>query len=422
VSRPRVAFVVQRCGDEVVGGAESLCLQVAHRLRTSCEVEILTTCALDYQTWRNEYPGGHCYVGDVHVRRFPVDRPRDTRAFDKLSRDVEFDIAGTTLERQEEWMRAQGPMSSQLFAYLRDYEQLYDVIVFYGYLYATTYFGLPLVARKAILVPLAHDEWPIRLSMFEKIFAAPRELVFSTEEEREFVRRRFPNLALRGDIISVGIEAPSDRNPERFRRRYNIDEPFLLYLGRIEKSKGVDVLFEDFIRYREARRAPKKLVLVGREHTAIPKHPDIVMVGQVDEQEKWDALAACDALVMPSQFESLSLVLLEAWACGKPVVVNARSSVLVGQCRRAQGGIWYDSYEEFEVALDLLDRDLRQTLGRQGQEHVWNAYNWEQVLLAYRALFDALFPGPSTNGSITLYDERTDQDARPQPKTHMHYG
>jgi glycosyltransferase involved in cell wall biosynthesis len=418
----RVAFVVQRCGDEVVGGAESLCLQVAHRLRGICDVEILTTCALDYQTWRNEYPEGHCHVGGVLVRRFPVDRPRNAGAFDRLSRDIAFDLAGTPLERQEEWMKAQGPMSSQLFAYLRDYEQLYDSIVFFGYLYATTYFGLPLVAEKAILVPFAHDEWPIRLSMWERIFAAPRFLVFSTEEEREFVRRRFANLKIRGDIIGIGIEAPSDRNPERFRKRFGIEEPFLLYLGRIEKSKGVDVLFEDFIRYREARRGPKKLVLVGREHTTIPKHDDIVMVGQVDEQAKWDALSACDALVMPSQFESLSLVLLEAWACGKPVVVNARSSVLVGQCRRAQGGVWYDCYEEFEVALDLLERDLRHALGRQGQDHVWNAYNWEEVLRAYRVLFDAFSTGPSTNGAMNLYDERTDENARPDPKTRLRYG
>jgi len=386
----RVAFVVQRCGDEVVGGAESLCLQVARRLRGSCDIEILTTCALDYQTWRNEYPEGHCYVDGVHVRRFRVDRPRQPRAFDRLSRDIAFDLGGTPLERQEEWMRAQGPMSSQLFAYLRDYEQLYDVIVFFGYLYATTYFGLPQVRHKAVLVPFAHDEWPIHLSMWEAIFSAPRALVFSTVEEREFIRRRFPNLTIEGDIIGVGIEAPTERNPERFRRRFGIEEPFLLYLGRIEKSKGVDVLFEDFIRYRETRRGTKKLVLVGREHTLVPKHSDIIVVGQVDEQAKWDALSACDALVMPSQFESLSLVLLEAWACGKSVLVNARSSVLVGQCRRAQGGIWYDSSEEFQVALDLLDKDLRRDLGRQGQDYVSNAYNWNDVLAAYRALFDAL--------------------------------
>jgi glycosyltransferase involved in cell wall biosynthesis len=391
----RLAFVVQRCGNEVVGGAESLCLQVAERLRAAYNVEILTTCALDYRTWRNEYPEGHADVRGVHVHRFPVDRPRNPGAFDRLSRDVAFQASQTTIERQEEWMRAQGPMSSQLFDYLRDHADRYDAIVFFSYLYATTYFGLPLVAEKAVLVPFAHDEWPIRLSMWERIFDLPRALVFSSEEEREFVRRRFPKKVIRGDIIGIGIEAPSDRNPERFRKAYGIDDPFLLYLGRIERSKGIDMLLEDFARYRESGRAARKLVLIGRQHTSLPKRRDVIVIGQVDEQMKWDGLAACDLLVMPSQYESLSLVVLEAWASGKPVLVNARSSVLVGQCRRAQGGIWYDSYEEFAAALDLLDRDLRNALGRQGQEHVAKAYDWKQVTRAYRALFDALAVAPS---------------------------
>jgi glycosyltransferase involved in cell wall biosynthesis len=391
----RLAFVVQRCGNEVVGGAESLCLQVAERLRAAYSVEILTTCALDYKTWRNEYPEGHADVRGVHVHRFPVDRPRNPGAFDRLSRDVAFQASQTTIERQEEWMRAQGPMSSQLFDYLRDHADRYDAIVFFSYLYATTYFGLPLVAEKAVLVPFAHDEWPIRLSMWERIFDLPRALVFSSEEEREFVRRRFPKKVIRGDIIGIGIEAPSDRNPERFRKAYGIDDPFLLYLGRIERSKGIDMLLEDFARYRESGRAARKLVLIGRQHASLPKRRDVIVIGQVDEQMKWDGLAACDLLVMPSQYESLSLVVLEAWASGKPVLVNARSSVLVGQCRRAQGGIWYDSYEEFAAALDLLDRDLRNALGRQGQEHVAKAYDWKQVTRAYRALFDALAVAPS---------------------------
>jgi glycosyltransferase involved in cell wall biosynthesis len=418
----RVAFVVQRCGEEVVGGAESFCLQVAERLRGMCDVEILTTCALDYQTWEDYYSEGHCYVRGVRVRRFRVDRPRNSAAFDRISRDLAFQFAQAPLERQEEWMRAQGPMASQLFDYLRDYHALYDVIVFFGYLYATTYFGLPHVAQKAVLVPFAHDEWPIRLSMWERIFDLPRALVFSSEEERDFVRHRFPNKPIRGDIIGIGIEAPADRNPERFRKRFGIEDPFVLYLGRIEKSKGVDVLLEDFVRYREGKRTPKKLVLIGREHTAVPRHRDLVVPGQVDERTKWDAIAACDLLVMPSQYESLSLVVLEAWACGKPVLVNARSTVLVGQCRRGQGGVWYDSYEEFEVALDLLDRDLRRALGRQGQEHVLHRYNWEQVLFAYRALFDAPSPSSSANGSIGTYDEWNFQEPRSDEEARLRYG
>ncbi len=396
----RIAFVVQRCGEEVVGGAESLALQVAERLRYAYDVEILTTCALDYQTWRNEYPEGHGYVRDVHVQRFPVDRPRDGPSFDRLSRRLSFDVTNLPRAEQEAWMRAQGPLSTPLLDYISEYEGLYDAFAFFSYLYAPTYFGLPLVARKAVLVPFAHDEWPIRMSMWDDVFAAPRALVYSTAEEREFLTGRFATLPEHHATIGVGVEPPLERNPERFRKLYDIDEPFLLYLGRIEKSKGVDVLFEDFIRYRQVRGGPLKLVLVGRAHTTIPVHPDIVVVGQVDERTKWDAIAACHLLVMPSQYESLSLVLLEAWACAKPVLVNARSSVLVGQCRRSQGGIWYDSYEEFEVALDLFDREMRERLGRQGQEHVRTTYNWSETVLAYRDILDAVPLSASPNGAF----------------------
>jgi glycosyltransferase involved in cell wall biosynthesis len=399
-SQRRIAFVVQRCGEDVVGGAESMALQVAERLRYSYDVDILTTCALDYQTWRNELPDGHSIVRDVHVRRFPVDRPRDVRAFDRLSARVAADVGGQTLEQQEHWMRAQGPFSTPLLRYLSDYEGFYDAFAFFTYLYATTYFGLPKVARKAVLIPFAHDEWPIRMSMWDDVFAAPRALIYSTDEEREFLERRFARLPERSATIGVGIEPPPDRNPERFRKRFDIEEPFVLYLGRIEKSKGVDVLFDDFMRYRSGSNSPLKLVLVGRAHTAIPSHRDIIAVGQVDERTKWDALSACDLLVMPSQYESLSLVLLEAWACAKPVLVNARSSVLVGQCRRAQGGIWYDSYEEFEVALDLFDGELRERLGRQGQEHVRSAYNWSDTVLAYRDILDAVPLAAFPNGAF----------------------
>ncbi len=399
-ARRRLGFVVQRCGEEVIGGAESLALQVAERLNFLYEVEILTTCALDYQSWRNEYPEGHSIVRDVHVRRFPVDHPRDMAAFDRLSRRISFDLSSLGLAEQEEWMRAQGPISTPLMNYLRDFEPWYDAFVFFGYLYATTYFGLPRVAKKAVLVPFAHDEWPIRMSMWDRIFTLPRAIVFSTAEEREFLRRRFELLPRPSATIGIGIEAPENRNPERFRSLFEIDDPFLLYLGRVEKSKGVDILFEDFIRYRQAREAPLKLVLVGRKHTSIPNHPDVIAVGQVDDQTRWDALAACNLLVMPSQYESLSLVLLEAWACGKPVLVNAQSSVLVGQCRRSQGGIWYESHEEFEVALDLLDRDLRERLGRQGQEHVRETYNWSEVVPAYREILDAVPLSASPNGAF----------------------
>jgi glycosyltransferase involved in cell wall biosynthesis len=390
VSDLRVAFVVQRCGDEVVGGAESLCLQIAAHLRGVVDIEILTTCAKDYRSWRDAYPPGHTYVGDVKVRRFPVDAPRNVAVFDRLSRSIASAPEQASPEAQDRWMRAQGPLSSALCDYVRDYEGLYDVFVFCGYLYATTAMVLPLVARKAILMPFAHDEWPIRLPMWDAIFASAQAIVSTTRQEGDFLRRRFPRLPVRQVTVAASMEPPVDRNPERFRRRYGIGEPFLLYLGRVDASKGVDELFDHFRRYRASRTTSLKLVVAGSLHARVPADPNVVVVGRVEERMKWDMLQACDVLVMPSAYESLSLVLLEAWACAKPVLVNARSAVLVGQCRRSGGGVWYGNYAEFAAALDLLEAGTRRQLGRQGQEHFTIAYNWEQAVDTFVELLSSV--------------------------------
>jgi glycosyltransferase involved in cell wall biosynthesis len=375
-----VAFVVQRCGEDVVGGAESLCLQIAAHLRGVLDVEILTTCALDYRTWRNAYPAGHAHVGGVKVRRFPVDAPRDLAAFDRLSRAIAAAPERASPEAQERWMRAQGPVSSALLAYVRDYEALYDVFVFCGYLYATTAMVLPLVASKAVLMPFAHDEWPIRLPMWNAIFASCKAIVSTTKQEGDFLRRRFPQLPVRRVTVAASMEPAPDRNPERFRRSFGVGEPFLLYLGRVDPSKGVEELFDHFRRYRASRKTPLKLVVAGSKHMRVPDDPNIVVLGRIDERTKWDTLEACELLVMPSEYESLSLVLLEAWACAKPVLVNARSAVLVAQCRRSGGGVWYANYAQFAAALDILDAAKRRQLGRQGQEHFAGAYNWDEAV------------------------------------------
>ena len=390
MSRLRVALVVVRCGDEVIGGAESLCLQIAQHLRDAVDVEILTTCARDYRTWSNVYAPGHAWVGGVKVRRFSVDAPRNVAAFDRLSRKVAGDPGNASDKAQARWMRAQGPVSSELFAYVRDYEALYDAFVFCGYLYATTALALPIVAHKAVLMPFAHDEWPIRLPLWDAIFASARAVVSTTAQEAHFLQNRFPKLPVRQVTIAASMEPPAGRNPARFRNEFGIEQPFLLYLGRVDRSKGIDELVDFFRRYRDSHPARLKLVIAGSLHADLLADPDVVVTGPLSERAKWDALEACELLVMPSEFESLSLVVLEAWASAKPVLVNARSAVLVGQCRRSGGGVWYASYAEFAAALNLLDADVRRRLGLQGQDHFYAAYNWDRAVVALVDLLSAV--------------------------------
>jgi glycosyltransferase involved in cell wall biosynthesis len=291
---------------------------------------------------------------------------------------------------QEAWMRAQGPHSTRLLSFIERAGAAYDAVFFIGYLYATTYFGLPLVASKAVLVPLAHDEWTLELPLFEGVFRAARTVAFVTPEERDLVLRRFPALANAGKVIGIGIEAPKTVDPRRFRERFGISEPFASYVGRIDHAKGVETLFEYVVQLPEARSMP--LVCIGQRYAAVPAHARIRAVGAVDEQTKWDALAACEFIVVPSEFESLSLALLEAWACGKPALVNARSPVLVAQCRRSNGGIAYGSFAEFERAIGAIIVN-RVALGSSGRRFVAESYAWGNVALEYLALIDELESG-----------------------------
>lgn len=380
----KVAFVIQRCGLEVNGGAETLCLKIAERMSKYWDLEILTTCALDYVTWENYYPPGLSEVSGVQVRRFRVDKIRNIDKFNKISEKIHSQLPDLSVKEQEAWMLAQGPNSSELHNYVKQNHHQYDAFIFFTYLYATTYFVLPLVQDKAFLAPLAHDEWTIYMSIWDSFFEKPKGFVFNTLEERDFVKARFPQIKLNGPVIGVAVDSPEAFSAEQFRQKFNIHEPFFLYMGRIDPSKGCEELFKYFIELKQFNE-PRKLVLLGKSTMQIPSHPDIIPLGFVDEQTKWSALAACDILVMPSPYESLSIVLLEAWKMRKPVLVNGKCKVLVGQCRRAQGGLWYTNKHEFQVALEKMTSPVRSQLGLQGKKFVETHYNWSVIEQSYLA-------------------------------------
>ena len=388
-----VAFVVQRCGLEVNGGAELLCRLVAQQMALRRPTEVLTTCAVDYVTWANHYPAGDERIGELRIRRFPVAQPRDPDSFNRLSGALQPRIGRLSLAEEEQWMREQGPWSPKLLDYLKRHRADYDGFIFFTYLYASTYFGLPLVADKAVLVPTAHDEWPIYFRMFDRMVELPRAFVFQTPEELAFMRKRFPQARLEGPILGVAVDPPATTDPEGLRRIYGLENPFVLYAGRLDASKGVGALVDLFQAYRRATGDQRtELILVGKQAMELPSVPGIRALGFVPEQHKWDALAACEAMMMPSPYESLSISCLEAWSIGKPVLVNAKSEVLVGQCRRSQGGVWYRDGDEFCAALEILlgDAQVRRALGEQGRRYVEANYRWPLIMDAYSEVVESL--------------------------------
>lgn len=380
----RLAFVVQRYGPEVLGGAEGLCRQVAERLAGSFEVAVLTTCARDYLTWEDAYRPGRETIAGVVVHRFPVARTRRVRSFGRFSQR----IFGRrhTFRDEAEWMERQGPDSPALLEAIGRQRDEHDLFVFVTYLYAPTYFGLPLVAEKAVLAPMAHDEPPLALGIFRALFHLPRGLIFNTEEERDFVHRTFRNAHIPWTVGGAGVDLPP------LPAAPAAPGDYLLYLGRVDVEKGCGELVELLRRRRDQGSPTPRLVLAGEVKMKLPRDPLLECAGFVSEARKRELVAGALALVVPSRYESLSLVALEAWAAGVPVIAQGESAVLRGHLERSGGGWAYLDAAGFGRALDqaLAAPDERQRRGAAGRAYVAERYTWERTVASYSGFLERI--------------------------------
>jgi glycosyltransferase involved in cell wall biosynthesis len=390
----KIAIVVQRYGADISGGAELHARYIAERLRKHTPVEVLTTCASDYITWRNALPAGVETVNGVAVRRFPVMRERDPLEFGRHSERV-FTRAHAFRDELA-WLEVEGPTSPELIAYISAHAAEFAFFIFFSFRYYHAYHGVRAVAGKAILVPTAERDGALGLAMFGPIFRGVRALMYNSFEERALIQRVSGNTDVPGVVVGVGSEIPEHTSPSRFRQKFGIRERFAIYVGRIDENKGCGELFDYFQRYSRTLAEGMHLVLIGNPIMPIPEHPKIHHLGFVSDQDKFDAIAAAELLIMPSYFESLSMVALEAWALGKPVLANGRCDVLKGQSIRSNGGLYYDSFEEFIETLRAIDmnRSLAIALGRNGRDYFRRHYTWPVVERKYLDMLERLGKEP----------------------------
>jgi glycosyltransferase involved in cell wall biosynthesis len=379
----RVAFVVQRYGTEICGGAEQHCRLVAERLVPYVEVDVLTSCALNHLPWDNYYAPGTAKINGVTVHRFLVDRIRDHHVFDRLSQQV-FGGPHSYLDELD-WVENLGPHCPDLLSYIAQNRYDYDVFIFFTFQYFPTVFGLPIVPSRAVVAPLAHDDRTLYLDVYNPVFHMPRHIIYNTETERGMVEWRFQNGGVSHSVVGTGIFDPGSRDANGFRARHGIHGDVVTYVGRIEPAKGCSQLFDYFARYKADRPSDLTLVLLGKAELPIPARPDVRALGFVSDEEKFDALAASTVVVLPSETESLSMVNLEAWQAGVPVLANGLCQVLKENCVRADGGLYYTSYEEFAACLDALlgDAVLRSELAANGARYVEDNYSWDAVVAKY---------------------------------------
>ena len=421
----KIAFVVQRYGAEILGGSEYHCRLIAERLAGHHQVDVLTTCARDYVTWKNEYLEGEDRIRSVTVRRFANDRMRDLASFNEYS-DWIFHNDHSSAD-EEDWLKQQGPWCPGLVAYLEQHQRSYDALIFFTYLYAPTVLGLRVDPAKSILVPTAHDEPAIRLGLYREVFSLPTGIAYNTDVERGFLRQLFSVGAKVEETVGCGVELPPSSlhdlptsngetgneqtdSPQRdesggngalgsllsargavFRRRHRLYGPFALYGGRIDPGKGCEELLDYFNSYAETD-GDASLVLMGLKLMPIPDAPHLRFAGMLSETERLDALEAATVVVVPSPYESLSLLTLEAFSVGTPVLANARSDVLTDHCQRSNGGLYYGDRDEFRECLRLLihDAPLRASMGRLGRAYVRANYRWDVIMGKYDRLISGL--------------------------------
>ena len=386
----KLAVVVQRYGKAVNGGAELHARYIAEHLARHAQVEVWTTCATDYVTWRNELPAGEERVNNVAVRRFPVKHERDPLVFGRLSERVfhqQHSIAD-----ELDWLDAEGPTSPGLIAHISKHASDVDFCIFFSYRYYHAFHGVRAAGAKAVLVPTAERDPAVGLSIFAPVFRGVRALMYNSPEERAMLQGVASNEHVPSVVVGIGSEVPPNPQTQRFRQKHNVRGPYAVYVGRIDENKGCRELFSHFNAYLRERAGALTLVLIGNSILDIPSHPRIRHLGFLDDADKFDAIAGSEALIMPSFFESLSMVALEAWALGKPVLANAKCDVLKGQCIRSNAGLYYESESEFVETLRAIEFNkwIAGSLGKNGRQYYRDHYDWPVIERKYLDMLQRL--------------------------------
>lgn len=379
----KIACVIQRYGDRVIGGGETFARLLVEHLHPYFDIEVITTCARDYQTWALAYEPGVTILNGIPIRRFPVAVKRNISALHLQEERIYH--SSHTIQDEIQWATLNGPYAPDLIRFIRDNQEKYDLFLFFTFRYFHSFGGIPAVFNKAVLIPFAENEPSLYLNITKSLFSLVRGIIFVTPEEEQIVKSALGvrHFSCPTDIIPIGMNIPGKTIKKEGKNKY------ILYLGRIEPAKGCRELFSYFLTMKKEGHNIPQMVIAGPKSMEIPNHPDIEYVGVISENEKINLLRDALFLIMPSPHESLSLVTLEAWTYNTPVLINKTCKVLMGHCTRSNGGLWYDSYNLFAKTVRYLNENpsMRKELGRMGYQYVKENYDWNLIIEKYKFFF-----------------------------------
>lgn len=381
----KIAFVIPWYGD-ISGGAESECKNTAENLsRNGVEVEILTTCVKEFSSnWNfNYHKEGVSQLNGVVVRRFKI-RERNTEKFDRINSKL---IKNQKISSQEEKTFMEEMVNSDdLYLYIENHGSEYDYFLFIPYMFGTTYYGSRIHPEKSFLIPCLHDESYAYMSIFKDMFQNVAGIIFNAESEAALANQLF-NINGRQIVLGLGLDTAISFDAKRFREKYGINSDFILYAGRRESGKNTPLLIDFFCKYKTYNQNNLKLVLIGNGDVSIPYKfkNDIIDLGFVSKQDKYDAFAAATLLCQPSINESFSIVIMESWLCLTPVLVHSNCTVTKDHCIKGNSGLYFENFEEFEGCINfyLNNSQLREKIALNGKKYVEENFNWSRIVDKY---------------------------------------
>jgi len=386
----KIAFITPWYGEHIPGGAEAELRGLVHHLQEAgVELEVLATCIESCNSdWNeNRHPAGWTEENGIRVGRFPADRsfPGHRERVRLLMNH------GQPLTREDEEIYCRETENSQaLMSWLREHGEEYALLVFIPLLWGVTYYGCQIFPEKSVLIPCAHDQASFYFSCLRENLPRVRGMIFHSEPERMLAERLY---GVKGDLFRTmgeGVDTDWQADGKRFREKFGLTEPYILYAGRKSAGKRLDLLLDCFRKYKERHPAPLKLVLIGDDSPEKIQEPDVKDLGFVSQQDKFDAYGGAAFLCNPSEGESFSLVIMESWIAGRPVMANRNCAVTRSFAEESGGGLAFGNFEEFEAGARALlgDEAKAGQMGIAGRNFVLSRFEWDEIVRRYCAYFE----------------------------------
>lgn len=379
----KIGIVVPWFGEDLTGGAERYAGGIAKKFnQIGVYAEILTTCGKDsFWDWGKDYYKEEIdYYGNIIVRRFSL-RKRNKELHDRLFGKL---LNGDKLTFAEELqLHHETVNSDSLYDFIYKNSDGY-IFIFIPYLFGTTYWGSKICPKNSFIIPCIHDEPMSHLDSIKYMFKNSAGLIFNTDEEKNWVLSNYKIDSHKCGVSGVGIDA-IEGNALRFREKYNIKDDYIIYVGRQVKGKNVHLLLEYFKDYSEKFNNNLKLLLVGKGEPEIEdlilKTSNVIELGVINDNDKFDAIKGAKVLIQPSVMESFSIVIMEAWLQDIPVIVHSGCKVTRAHCDKSEGGLYFSNREEFINCLDSIisNKDYAQKLADNGKKYVQENYSWNIV-------------------------------------------